>query len=127
LDRWTLAIVASATVDSGIIDAAKIALPKRRSLLASWILHTGHVQHPKRRVLDILNRYRVGSFQTRFRPQPTDVATMYSSLHRLNNLSTFLTTCLLALLAAISLSSFLLAASPTGALEVAPVKMYRRF
>ncbi|CCA71011.1 related to SPC3-signal peptidase subunit [Serendipita indica DSM 11827] len=49
---------------------------------------------------------------------------MYSSLQRLNNLSTFVTTCTLALLAAISLSSFLLATTPTGELNVSPVQMY---
>lgn len=48
---------------------------------------------------------------------------MYSSLQRLNNISTFVTTCLLALLAAISLSSFILATNTSGSLNVSPVKM----
>ncbi|KIM33770.1 hypothetical protein M408DRAFT_325375 [Serendipita vermifera MAFF 305830] len=51
---------------------------------------------------------------------------MHSSLQRLNNLSTFVTTCLLALLAAISLSSYLLATSPSGALDVSPVQISMR-
>ncbi|PVG03180.1 signal peptidase 22 kDa subunit [Serendipita vermifera] len=51
---------------------------------------------------------------------------MYSSLQRLNNLSTFVTTCLLALLAAVSMSSFLLATNPSGAVGVSPVQIALR-
>ncbi|KAG8850274.1 hypothetical protein FRB91_009259 [Serendipita sp. 411] len=51
---------------------------------------------------------------------------MYSTFQRLNNISTFITTCTLALLVGISLSTFLLSTTPTGKLSVAPVKIAMR-
>ena len=48
---------------------------------------------------------------------------MYSSLQRLNNISTVATSCILALLGAISLSSFLLGKDAKGALHVTPIKV----
>ena len=48
---------------------------------------------------------------------------MYSSLQRLNNISTVATSCILALLGAISLSSFFLGKDTTGALHVSPIKV----
>ncbi|KAK0463890.1 signal peptidase subunit [Desarmillaria tabescens] len=49
---------------------------------------------------------------------------MHSIISRVNNVSAFLSTCMMCLLGAIALSSFLFAADPKGELTVAAVKVY---
>jgi len=50
---------------------------------------------------------------------------MHSIFSRINNVSAFLSSCLMALLAAIALSSLLFTADPKGTISVDTVKVYR--
>jgi len=52
---------------------------------------------------------------------------MHSIYSRVNNLSAFLSTCTMVLLAAIALSSFVFNADPKGDLSIASVKVYGFF
>jgi signal peptidase complex subunit 3 len=49
---------------------------------------------------------------------------MHTLVSRVNNASAFLSSCMMALLAAIAISSFFLGANSSGQLEVAPVKVF---
>ncbi len=49
---------------------------------------------------------------------------MHTLYSRVNNVSAMLSTCLMALLAAISLSSFLFTATPRGDLAVSSIQVY---
>ncbi|KAF8348843.1 signal peptidase subunit-domain-containing protein [Amanita rubescens] len=49
---------------------------------------------------------------------------MHTTISRINNLSAFLSSCMMALLAAIALSSFLFSANPTGIVDITSLKVY---
>lgn len=60
-------------------------------------------------------------------PQPVhsaEAGNMHTLYSRVNNVSAMLSTCLMALLAAISLSSFLFTATPRGDLAVSSIQVY---
>ncbi|KAF5373754.1 hypothetical protein D9758_000938 [Tetrapyrgos nigripes] len=49
---------------------------------------------------------------------------MHSIFSRINNISAFLSSCTMALLACVALSSFLFTADPKGTLSISPVKVF---
>ena len=54
----------------------------------------------------------------------TTTDAMHTCYARINNISAFLSSCLMALLGAIAVSSFLFAVEPKGALNVKSINMY---
>ncbi|KAF8742678.1 hypothetical protein AX14_002907 [Amanita brunnescens Koide BX004] len=49
---------------------------------------------------------------------------MHTSIARVNNLSALFSSCMMALLAAIALSSFVFSANPTGTIDITSLKVY---